>query len=527
MSNNPNNNNTSVPLAAGATFTGLGQQVFGGTNIMVSIRVDKLSELTIQQSANNVHWDLHEKWTCDPANDPTGFVCQTPASLAFFRVIVENLSGQNMTILRVVSVVNAVSNVHLDVRQDNTLVSGEDALKGKHTIPMTLSGDLIINGTCGSATRPVYLMDIGTWYRVASVGNTPGHVWTAIGAIVGSETEPTIGRLFKCLSAPANIEGQGTVYDVEYSDTVTATPVGTQDVSVISRSGTGYLSYLTDNVAVATMPAITGTVAVSSQPHLSYLTDNVAVATMPAITGTVAVSSQPHLSYLTDNVAVTTQPALAFATDKVDVTGSSVSVSNFPATQAVSGSVALLPAADPTLTVGTIRMTDVYGSPIVSSAGNLLIGISNIYTTNPLHTILDSGSVSVTGSVAVTNADITSIKTNTARFGLAIGSNYEESVINTFTNLSITGGYLYNLSVYSAGTVGINFLKVYGVAGATIADTPLLIVPVPAGESVNLSLSGLKALTGISVRATTTWALAGNTSPSNPISCNLTFSPLV
>jgi hypothetical protein len=84
----------------------------------------------------------------------------------------------------------------------------------------------------------------------------------------------------------------------------------TGSVDITARSGTGFLSYLTDNVAVATMPAITGTVAVSSQPNLSYLTDNVAVATMPAITGTVAVSSQPPLSYLTDNIAVATMPAI-------------------------------------------------------------------------------------------------------------------------------------------------------------------------------------------------------------------------
>ena len=44
----------------------------------------------------------------------------------------------------------------------------------------------------------------------------------------------------------------------------------------------------------------------------------------------VVVTSAPHLSYLTDNIAVATQPALAFATDKVDATGSSVSISSAP-----------------------------------------------------------------------------------------------------------------------------------------------------------------------------------------------------
>jgi hypothetical protein len=62
-------------------------------------------------------------------------------------------------------------------------------------------------------------------------------------------------------------------------------------VEVSSRSGSGFLSYLTDNVAVATMPAITGSVSITSQPHLSYLTDNIAVATMPAITGTVSLTN--------------------------------------------------------------------------------------------------------------------------------------------------------------------------------------------------------------------------------------------
>ena len=415
-------NNSSVPLAANATFTGLAQLTTGFTNILVSVKVDKKSELTIQQSANKVHWDLDSVWTCDPANDPFGFTIQTPVALPYFRVKLHNITAENMTILRLVSVLNLTSNVKLTPQQDNTLVSGEDADKKKHTLQTTSAGDLIINGTGGSATRNVHYLVVGNYYRVASIGVTSGAEWNAIGAIVDGESEPQIGRLFKCLSIGALFGAGGTCYDVEYTDNITATPVGVQDIS---------------------------------------------------------------------------------------------------------GSVHLLPATDPTLTIGKVRMADFYGDPILTTAGNLMVGISNIYTANPLHTILDSGSVSVTGSVAVTNADITSIKTNTARFGLAIGSNYEESVINTFTNLSITGGYLYNLSVYSGGSVGTNFLKVYGVAGATIADTPLLIVPVPAGQSVNLALSGLKALTGISVRATTTWALAGNTSPSNPISCNLTFSPLV
>ena len=323
MSNNPNNNNTSVPLAAGATFTGLGQQVFGASNIMVSIRVDKLSELTIQQSANNVHWDLHEKWTCDPANDPTGFVCQTPASLAFFRVLVENLSGQNMTVLRVVSVVNMVSNVHLDVRQDNTLVSGEDALGGKHTLLTDASGSLLVV----ASLSPVANQDVtvtarsGTGFLSYLTDNVAVATMPAITGTVAVSSMPHLSYLTD------NVAVATQPALVFATDKVDATG------SAVSVSNFPATQPISGSVSVSNFPAtqpISGTVAVSSQPALSYLTDNVAVATMPPITGTVAVSSAPFLSYLTSNIAVATQPALAFSTDKVDATGSSVSVSALP-----------------------------------------------------------------------------------------------------------------------------------------------------------------------------------------------------
>ena len=502
-------NNTTRQLAIGETWSGVSEFRDNTVTIAVNLITTKNCVVFVQQSTDNINFVFDDQYAHEISIIGTESRFQVPAKARFYRVKVENVSGE--VIPQII-----VTTYFLDVNKDSTLeqpaiIAGDvivlNAIQAKdyefntlrdvscdntgHLLvningPTTSTGDLIINGSSSSATRPVYLMVVNTWYRVASVGNTPGHVWTSIGAIVGSETVPTVGRLFKCLSVPSNIQGQGEVYDVEYSDTVTATPVGTQDVNIVS----------------------TITVPVSGS-----------VALLPAVDPTLTLGTVR----LTDSYGA----GVAATAGNLMVGINNIYTVNPLHTIVDSGSLALLPAVDPTLTLGTVRLTDTYGSPVITSSGNLMIGINNIYTTNPLHTILDSGSVSVTGSVAVTNADITSIKTNTARFGLAIGSNYEESVINTFTNLSITGGYLYNLNVYSAGTIGINFLKVYGVAGATIADTPLLIVPVPAGQSVNLSLSGLKALTGISVRATTTWAIAGNTSPSNPISCNLTFSPLV
>jgi len=66
------------------------------------------------------------------------------------------------------------------------------------------------------------------------------------------------------------------------------------------------------------------------------------------------------------------------------VVSGSVSVSNFPAVQTVDG---------------TVKITDTFGGTIATTAGNLMVGIGNIYTTNPLHTIVDSGTVSLSNSL--------------------------------------------------------------------------------------------------------------------------------
>ena len=402
-------NNTSVPLAADATFTGLAQLTTGFTNILISIKLDKRSELTIQQSANKVHWDLDSVWTCDPAKDPSGFTIQTPVALPYFRVILHNTTAENMTVLRLVSVLNLTSNVKLTPQQDNTLVSGEDAEKKKRTVQTTSTGDLIINGTGGSATRPVYLMEVGTFYRVASVGNTAGHVWNSIGAIVGGETEPTIGRLFKCLFVPANVEGQGTVYDVEFTDTV----------NVVSVGG------------------------------------------VQAVSGTVSVDNFPSYP-------------------------SSIEVSNFPSTQSISGSVSLLASADPTIELGKVRITDSYGAGISATAGNVMVGINNIYTVNPLHTIVDSGS-------------ITTIENPSLLISFDSG--------NTVRNIKASAGSLQSLSLVNdnnslAFVALYNALAIDVTAGTTV---PYAVIVIQKDQAIQLATHNATFSTAISFFTATTY----------------------
>ena len=171
---NKNNNSSSIPLKSATEFIGLAQSTSGFTNILVNIRSDKKAELTIQQSADKVNWDLHSLWTCDPAKNPTGFLVQEPASMPFFRVKLLNTSGEDMTRLRLVSVLNLTSNVKLNVRQDNTLISGADALGEKHTLLTDASGALILGGTTPSGE-----LNVNVTNDIVIQGQEPQYVFYA------------------------------------------------------------------------------------------------------------------------------------------------------------------------------------------------------------------------------------------------------------------------------------------------------------------------------------------------------------
>jgi len=244
-------------------------------------------------------------------------------------------------------------------------------------------------------------MEVGTFYRVASVGNTAGHVWTSIGAIVGSETEPTIGRFFKCLFVPANVQGQGTVYDVEFTDTV----------NVVSVGG------------------------------------------VQAVSGTVSVDNFPAY-----------QP--------------SIEVSNFPATQPISGSVSLLASADPTIELGKVRITDSYGAGISATAGNVMVGINNIYTVNPLHTIVDSGSITTTESASLI-----------ASFTQSSGKG----------NIKTSAGSLQSLSIVNDNTA-LAFVALYNATSGNVTagtTAPLAVLVIQKNQAIQLAMNNLAFSTAI------------------------------
>ena len=238
------------------------------------------------------------------------------------------------------------------------------------------------------------------------------------------------------------VDLSGAVIDVSGGTVEVTNFPAVQAVSgTVAVSSQPHLSYLTDNVAVATMPAITGTVAVSSQPHLSYLTDNVAVATMPAITGTVAVSSQPHLSYLTDNIAVTTMPHLSKTTDSVDISGQTV----------------------------------------VLGSGNNVIG--KVLTFENPSSVISLTNISTIGQT-----------------------------------IKASAGSLFNITVFNDGNA-VSYLKLYDVAVPTDLDTPVMTFPVLHDVALNtISIHNYQFSTAIGVRATANYVANDTTAPNGTTS---------
>jgi hypothetical protein len=434
-------NNTIQPLAIGQLWSGISEFRNNTVTIAVNLITTKNCIVTVSQATDNVNFVFTDNFAHDVAIIGTQSRFQVSAKAQFMKVSVLNDSGEEIPQIVVTTYfndvnidstleqpvivagsVNVLNSMKATDYEFNTLrnVACDDTghLLVNINTPITSTGDLIVNGSSSSATRHVYLMIVNTWYRVASVGNTPGHVWNSIGAIVGSENIPTVGRLFKCLSVPGNIEGQGTVYDVEYSDNITATPVGTQDVNIVST------------------------------------------VTIP-VSGTLSIDNFPGY-----------QP--------------SIEVSNFPTTQPISGSVALLPAVDPTLTLGTVRLNDAYGSPLVTTAGNLMVGINNIYTVNPLHTIVDSGSITTYENPS---------------FIISFDSG------NSVRNIKTSAGSLQSLSLVNDNNA-LAFVALYNELAINVTTgttVPIAVIVIQKDQAIQLTTHNLAFSTAISFFSATTY----------------------
>ena len=189
----------------------------------------------------------------------------------------------------------------------------------------------------------------------------------------------------------------------------------------------------------------------------------------------------------------------------------SCNILNFPATQAVTGTVSL---TDPT----SVRVRDSYGDPITTTAGNLMVGINNIYTANPLHTILDSGTVAVSSLPAITGSVSATITTNPVivkeKPSYTVNLN---AVSITSQTIRSSAGCLSGLCLSHVGGSQFCFIKIYNSSSATPADTPLATFSVYKDTTLMIDTHAMNFSAGLCVRGTDNYAVSDDTPPTGSL----------
>lgn len=231
-----------------------------------------------------------------------------------------------------------------------------------------LGGSLTLSGT--SAVTQSGSWTVGRTWTTASSTDSTSAVVTSMPAITGSVSitgTPTIANTAFGISGslPAGSNALGSITNTIFGSTQSGVwnvglSTGSNVIGSISNTGFG----------------ITGTLpAFASTPTFN-------IGTGAFVDRTTAAA--PYAQRLSDGSAfydARSIRSLVFATDKVDTSGSSVSVSNFPATQAISAAALPLPTGAATeTTLSAINTNSTNGTQktkIVDAANNTIASIDD------------------------------------------------------------------------------------------------------------------------------------------------------
>ncbi len=323
------------------------------------------------------------------------------------------------------------------------------------------------------------LASVGDNYTISAyLSNDRVNVLETIETVI---TYPTSNKLIKITPSANYIK-----IKLESVYTITNFNMSTVLRSVLPLSG---ITNINGVVSVSNFPAeqaVTGSFYQPTQP--------VSIAETVVVSGTFYQPTQPVSIAETVDVSGTfyqpTQP---------------VSIAE---TVAVSGSISLLPATDPNSTIGTVRLNDAYGSPLVTTAGNLMIGINNIYTTNALHTIIDSIDNTLTFQCQERPTTESYFTTAVGTGGIAI---------------SLSPKTLRNFSINTTSAV-IVYVYLYDTGAFPVpGDTPKFVFPIMNANNIVFNSFDHRFEHGIGIRATTTYN--GIISPAaNTVFVNMTIS---
>jgi predicted enzyme related to lactoylglutathione lyase len=359
---------------------------------------------------------------------------------------------------------------------------------------------------------------VGNWFKVESLGNTIGAVWNQMGAIIGSEPDPPIGRVFKCLM---NGNGTGTVSSIIYSQNV--------DIASLPPIAITNTSFDVSNFPATQV--VSGTVDVGILPSITIANTSFDVGNFPAtqvVSGTVDVGTLPSITIANTSFEVSNLVPLPSANIR---TASELIVGNWFKVESLGN------------TIGAVwnQMGAIIGGESDPPIGRVFKCLMNGNGTGTVSTIIYSQNFEIASlpPIAITNTsfDVGNFPATQAVSGTVNIGNYPavqpvqlpyydtttldtiNATSQTIAIASIGNQILNSLTISSSEPASlsgnISFLKFYNNVTATEVDTPILKVGILSNQSLTLSPAILFG--ALCVRATALWDDIDTTAPNGVI----------
>lgn len=309
----------------------------------------------------------------------------------------------------------------------NTNVTNQVTITTTGSLPVTVSGVQTVTGTVEIST-PVTVQgsvtSVITGTVQTAVTNFPA-IQTITGTVSlspqpitvqGTVTSVITGTVQTSVQSLPNITGSVNVTNSIFpvTGTVLALPTGTQTIAgtvtsvitgTVQTSVTNFpaVQTITGSVGISGIPVITGSIAVVNFPATQTVQGGVSVGNLVSVSGSVNVTNS--IFPVTGTVlALPTGTQTVAGTVTAVITGTvQTAVTNFPAVQTITGTVALSP--QPITVQGTVTSiitgtvnTNVQTMPNITGSVNVTNSLFNITGSVAVNNI-----VRVTGSLAVDN----------------------------------------------------------------------------------------------------------------------------
>ena len=188
-----------------------------------------------------------------------------------------------------------------------------------HVDGITLEGDVLVDTVSLSSS---------TLAALESISVRQEGTWTVS---IGTNGQVVVSNFTSTVNIASLPAITGTVAISNFPTSVTVTNF-TSTVNIASMPA------VSGTVAVSSLPAVTGTVTVNGSVTVTNFTSTVNIASLPAITGTVVVSnftSTVHVDNFPTSVTVTNFTSTVFVSNTLTISNTSFAVTNFPTTSTV------------------------------------------------------------------------------------------------------------------------------------------------------------------------------------------------